>query len=744
MSLTTNDKDKKCEHLPTCSMQAKKRYLFVVILAVLLFIVYFGSKSDRKHGEVTLSLEKREFPTYMESEAVDLSSPRRRRESVTSDFKSGKCRMDTCFDFSRCVRGFKVYVYPVLERVSESYSKIISTIQESKYYTTNPDEACIFILSIDTLDRDINSVNSAKNIMPKIAHLGALWNNGRNHIVFNLFSGTWPDYSEVLDFDTGEAIMARASISESRFRPNFDISLPLVGSTHPPKGGERGYMYTSINNIPPLRHYLLGFKGKRYLTGVGSETRNSLYHMHNGDDIVLLTTCRHGKFWQKKAKELNDTRCDIDNREFDRYDYKKLLYNATFCLVPRGRRLGSFRFLETLQAGCIPVLLSNGWELPFGEVIDWKKAAVWADERLLFQVPSIVHGLSQPEIFAMRQQTQFLWEAYFSSMDKIINTVLEIVKDRVKSYFSRNSVHWNNFPGALSLLPEYSDVLHTYPSFYRQFAYKSDNQFTAVVYATSPVLLSSAPLFRLIRTVAKSTFVQKIVVIWNCDTPPPPSYQWPADLGIPILVKTKILRSVSARFYPYEEIETDAVFNLDEDSLLTTDELNFAFKVWKEFPERIVGYPARNHYWDEAKNAWSYTSKWLNEYSMVLTSGAIYNRYYNFLYFNTLRPAAYHIVERLQNCEDILMNFIVSDVTKLPPIKVTHRKVSKETMLPGKAVTDPNYYQTRFKQRQGCVASLTEIFGYMPLVRSRSRMDPVLWKDSVSNLRKKYRQLEVI
>lgn len=46
-----------------------------------------------------------------------------------------------------------------------------------------------------------------------------------------------------------------------------------------------------------------------------------------------------------------------------------------------------FRFLEALQAGCIPVLLSNGWELPFGEVIDWKKAAVWADERLLFQVP---------------------------------------------------------------------------------------------------------------------------------------------------------------------------------------------------------------------------------------------------------------------------------------------------------------------------------------------------------------------
>lgn len=39
-----------------------------------------------------------------------------------------------------------------------------------------------------------------------------------------------------------------------------------------------------------------------------------------------------------------------------------------------------------LQAACVPVMLSNGWELPFSEVIDWNTAAVIGDERLLLQV----------------------------------------------------------------------------------------------------------------------------------------------------------------------------------------------------------------------------------------------------------------------------------------------------------------------------------------------------------------------
>ena len=53
---------------------------------------------------------------------------------------------------------------------------------------------------------------------------------------------------------------------------------------------------------------------------------------------------------------------------------------------------------------------------------------------------------------------------------------------------------------------------------------------------------------------------------------------------------------------------------------------------------------------------------------------------------------------------------------------------------------DPDH----FIQRQSCLNTFVAVFGYMPLLKSNMRLDPVLYKDAVSNLRKKYRQIELI
>uniref|UniRef100_A0A8B9NSI3 N-acetylglucosaminyl-proteoglycan 4-beta-glucuronosyltransferase n=1 Tax=Apteryx owenii TaxID=8824 RepID=A0A8B9NSI3_APTOW len=648
-----------------------------------------------------------------------------------------KVHPESCFDLGPCRRnGFKVYVYPQQkgEKIAESYQNVLAAIEGSRFYTSDPGQACLFVLSLDTLDRDQLSPQYVHNLRSKVQSLH-LWNNGRNHLIFNLYSGTWPDYTEDVGFDIGQAMLAKASISTENFRPNFDVSIPLFSKDHPRTGGEKGFL--RFNTIPPLRKYMLVFKGKRYLTGIGSDTRNALYHVHNGEDVVLLTTCKHGKDWQKHK----DSRCDRDNAEYEKYDYREMLHNATFCLVPRGRRLGSFRFLEALQAACVPVMLSNGWELPFSEVIDWNQAAVIGDERLLLQIPSTIRSIHQDKILALRQQTQFLWEAYFSSVEKIVLTTLEIIQDRIFKHISRNSLIWNKHPGGLFVLPQYSSYLGDFPYYYANLGLKPLSTFTAVIHAVTPLVSQSQPVLKLLVAVAKSQYCAQIIVLWNCDKPLPAKHRWPAT-SVPVIVIEGESKVMSSRFLPYDNIVTDAVLSLDEDTVLSTTEVDFAFTVWQSFPERIVGYPARSHFWDNTKERWGYTSKWTNDYSMVLTGAAIYHKYYHYLYTHYLPASLKNMVDQLANCEDILMNFLVSAVTKLPPIKVTQKKQYKETMMGqtsrASRWADPDH----FAQRQSCMNTFASWFGYMPLIHSQMRLDPVLFKDQVSILRKKYRDIE--
>ncbi|XP_073990065.1 exostosin glycosyltransferase 1 ttv [Rhodnius prolixus] len=730
-------------------MQAKKRYLLVLLSCAFLAYCYFGGYRLKSEGYIPFEIDS--LPSYLDTWSHHVydkdrePSPHIRRtggsygiRKTSNNLVNQKCRMETCFDFARCSKDFKVYVYPLADEStgevplspSPAYQKVLDVIIESRYYTPDPSQACLFVLAIDTLDRDNLSADYVRNVPSRLQRLKT-WNGGRNHVIFNLYSGTWPEYAEDdLGFDTGEAILAKASMSITSFRPGFDISIPLFHKNHPEKGGEPGFVTT--NNFPANKKYLLAFKGKRYVHGIGSETRNSLYHLHNERDIVLVTTCRHGKSW----KELKDERCDEDNTEYDRYEYDVLLHNSTLCLVPRGRRLGSFRFLEALQAGCVPVLLSNGWALPFSQVIDWNKAVIWADERLLLQVPEIARSIPLTKLFSLRQQTQILWDKYFSSIEKIVFTTLEIIRERLPDQAVRDGRMWNTAPGALVSLPQYSG---TYPW---DPINKKETMFTAVVYSQlGAPLTQTSPLYRIVKALTKSAHAAMVLVIWANEKSPPSRVRWPV-MSIPLHIIHQ--PGISQRFSPHPLIQTEAILSLDEDTLLTTDEIDFAFHVWTNFPDRIVGYPARSHYWDDAKGTWGYTSKWTNDYSIVLTGAALYHRYFNYLYTEWLSPLLLKTVDQSHNCEDILMNFLVSHVTRRPPIKVTQRKQYKESPPATGVARSPWNDPDHFIQRQTCLNTFAAVFGYMPLLRSNTRLDPVLFKDPVSNLRKKYRQIELV
>jgi len=91
---------------------------------------------------------------------------------------------------------------------------------------------------------------------------------------------------------------------------------------------------------------------------------------------------------KKKTKTENEKRKKKTGKQFSfssSCPFHFLLYFSD-CVLFLSFSTFFCRFLEALQAGCIPVLLSNAWVLPFESKIDWKQAAIWADERLLLQV----------------------------------------------------------------------------------------------------------------------------------------------------------------------------------------------------------------------------------------------------------------------------------------------------------------------------------------------------------------------
>lgn len=214
-------------------MQFKKRFLLVLLSCAFLAFCYFGGYR-LNHKQIKILNEYSEQWLDVNHEEDIVSSPYLLRLGGNFLPKNNQnCRMETCFNFSKCNSdNFKVYIYPSNtdgepNTISTLYQKVIDVVKESHYFTDDPSQACMFILAIDTLDRDPLSNNYVHNVPSKLFKL-KYWNHGRNHIVFNLFSGTWPDYREEdLGFDTGEAILAKASMSLSHFRSGFDVSIPL-------------------------------------------------------------------------------------------------------------------------------------------------------------------------------------------------------------------------------------------------------------------------------------------------------------------------------------------------------------------------------------------------------------------------------------------------------------------------------------------------------------------------------------
>lgn len=141
--------------------------LFIVLITAILmaiWIQFWGITADS-------------FVKYEKIKLNNLGSLPEAR-LLPKDFLSSphmpNCTYWDCFNIYKCGRTghdrIAVYVYPpkkyvnengvpATETISKEFYTILDTIIESKYYTSNPEEACIFVPSIDTLNQNRINLN---------------------------------------------------------------------------------------------------------------------------------------------------------------------------------------------------------------------------------------------------------------------------------------------------------------------------------------------------------------------------------------------------------------------------------------------------------------------------------------------------------------------------------------------------------------------------------------------------------
>ncbi|KAH7429326.1 hypothetical protein KP509_09G041800 [Ceratopteris richardii] len=294
---------------------------------------------------------------------------------------------------------FKVFVYPDGQQplvhngpCKEIYStegRFIQELQDKNpFVTKDPFKAHAFFLpfSVSMMVSYLYKPNSrdmgpllhfVKNYVELVGAKYPFWNRSEGADHFMLSCHDWgPHVSRAHPHLEKQAIRVLCNANSSEgFVPYKDASLPeinLVG----------GHIPAALGGLPVKeRTFLAFFAGQDH-----GPVRPILYKYWEGQDDDI-------KVFHKLPADTNHT-------------YQEFMKLSKFCLCPGGYEVNSPRIVEAIYNDCIPVIIADGFVLPFSDVLDWEAFSIRVSEKDIPNLKLILKAVSESKLKEMQERVR--------------------------------------------------------------------------------------------------------------------------------------------------------------------------------------------------------------------------------------------------------------------------------------------------------------------------------------------------
>ncbi|OIW19535.1 hypothetical protein TanjilG_06990 [Lupinus angustifolius] len=261
---------------------------------------------------------------------------------------------------------------------------VMSEIENGLFSAHHPDEAHAFMIPISvahivhylynpltTYSRDelMRVIVDYTNI---IANRYPYWNRsiGADHFLASCHDWA-PDVSR---HESGKVLfknmiraLCNANTSEE-FNPEKDISIPEVH----------------------LKHFKL---------------RAPLKNLNKRTQLAFFAGGSHGIIREILLQHWKDKDEEIKVHEYlpKGVDYDALMEKSMFCLCPSGYEVASPRLVEAITKGCVPVIISDHYYLPFSDVLDWSKFSLYIPSEKISEIKTILKNVPHEKYLKLQK-----------------------------------------------------------------------------------------------------------------------------------------------------------------------------------------------------------------------------------------------------------------------------------------------------------------------------------------------------